>query len=103
MHGTTTSAAEITNVSKHCLWILVGDEELAVPFSDFPWFKNATIAQLADVQHPTADHLYWPQLDLDISLESIRSPKDFPLVSSYLARTAKTSSFTPEKSCWKTS
>ena len=81
MHGTTTLAAEVTNVSTHCLWLLLGDEELVLPFADFPWFKKATIEQLSDVQHPTEDHLYWPQLDVDLSVESIRRPQAFPLVA----------------------
>ena len=82
MHGTVTLGAEITNVSIHCFWLLLGDEELAVPFTDFPWFKKATIEQLSDVQRPTEDHLYWPQLDVvDLSVESIRNPESFPLVS----------------------
>jgi Protein of unknown function (DUF2442) len=81
MHGTSTLGVEVTNVSGHCFWLLLGDEELAVPFSEFPWFKKATIEQLADVQRPTEDHLYWPQLDIDLSVASIRDPQSFPLLS----------------------
>lgn len=81
MPGIVTSAVEVTNVSTHCFWLLLGDEELAVPFADFPWFKQATIGQLADVERPSADHLYWPQLDVDLSVQSIRDPAAFPLVS----------------------
>ena len=81
MLGTVTLEAEVTNISPHGLWLLLGDEELAVPFSDFPWFKKATIEQLSDVQRPTPDHLYWPQLDVDLSVESIRRPENFPLAS----------------------
>ena len=81
MHRTVTLGAEVTNVSTHCFWLLVGDEELAVPFTEFPWFKKATFEQLSDVQRPTEDHLYWPQLDVDLSVESIRRPESFPLVS----------------------
>jgi hypothetical protein len=81
MLGTTTLAAEVTNVSTHCFWLLLGEEELAVPYSEFPWFKQATIEQLSDVQRPTHEHLYWPQLDVDLSIESIRHPEKFPLVS----------------------
>lgn len=81
MHGTVTLSVEVTNVSKHCFWLLLGDEELAVSFADFPWFKKATIEQLSDVQRPTEDHLYWPRLDIDLSVESIRNPEKFPLVS----------------------
>ena len=85
MLGTITLGAEVTNVSKHCFWLLLEDEELAVPFSEFPWFKKATIEQLADVQRPTEDHLYWPQLDVDLSVDSIRNPDNFPLVSASAA------------------
>jgi hypothetical protein len=81
MPGTITLAAEVTNVSTHCFWLLLDDEELAVPFIDFPWFKKATIEQLSEVQRPSIDHLYWPQLDVDLSVESIRQPENFPLVS----------------------
>lgn len=81
MPGTVTLAAEVTHVSKHGFWLLLGDEELAVPFTEFPWFKKATIEQLSEVQRPTEDHLYWPQLDVDLSVESIRKPESFPLVS----------------------
>ena len=81
MPGTVTSVVEVTNVSVHGFWLLVGGEELAVPFADFPWFKKATIEQLSDVQRPAENHLYWPQLDIDLSVESIRNPAAFPLLS----------------------
>lgn len=81
MHGTITSAAEVTHVSKHGFWLLLGNEELLLPFDKFPWFKHATIEQLSAVEWPTADHLYWPQLDVDLSVSSIRAPDDFPLMS----------------------
>ena len=81
MLGNPTSVAEVTHVSKHGLWLLLDAEELLVPFEHFPWFKKATIEQLSDVQWPTLNHLYWPQLDIDLSVESIRDPAAFPLAS----------------------
>ena len=81
MHGTVTSVAEVTHVSKHGFWLLLDSEELLVPFEQFPWFKKATIEQLSEVLWPTPDHLYWPQLDTDLSVQSIRDPAAFPLVS----------------------
>jgi len=81
MPGIVTSGVEVTNVSLHGFWLLLGDEELPVSFAQFPWFKKATIEQLLDVQRPTENHLFWPQLDVDLSVESIRDPSAFPLVS----------------------
>lgn len=82
MPGISTSQAEVTNISKHGFWLLLDDEELLVPFEHFPWFKKATVEQLSDVERPTQNHLYWPQLDADLSVESIRDPSAFPLISS---------------------
>jgi hypothetical protein len=79
--GKSTSTAEVTNVSKHGFWILLGNEELFVPFSQFPWFKDALVSQLLNVEWPQPHHLYWPDLDVDLAVESIRDPEKFPLVS----------------------
>ncbi len=81
MHGTTTSAPEVTHVSKHGFWLLLGDEELLLSFEDFPWFRKATIEQLLQLEWPTPGHLYWPQLDIDVSVASIRDPASFPLLA----------------------
>ena len=81
MPGTSTSAAEVTHVSRHCFWLLLDGEELLLPFADFPWFRKASIEQLCDVQRPTPEHLYWPQLDVDLAVESVRNPGAFPLVA----------------------
>jgi uncharacterized protein DUF2442 len=79
--GTSILDAEVTNVSKHGFWLLLGDEELFVSFSEFPWFKNAPISKLTHVERPVPHHLYWPDLDIDLAVESIRHPEQFPLVS----------------------
>ena len=82
MSGTIISEPEVTHVSRHGCWISLGNEELLLSFYQFPWFRKASIEQLSHVQWPSADHLYWPDLDVDLSVASIRSPGDFPLVAS---------------------
>jgi hypothetical protein len=59
MLGKRTSGAEVTNVSRHGFWLL-------------------------DVEWPQPHHLYWPDLDVDIAVESIRHPEKFPLISKKL-------------------
>lgn len=80
MHGTIISAPEVTNISRHGFWLLLGDEELLLPFEQFPWFRSATVEQITHVERPSPDHLYWPSLDVDLAVESIRRPEAFPLV-----------------------
>ncbi len=79
--GTSTSEIEVTNISKHGFWILLKDRELFLPFSEFPWFKEAAVEQILDVEWPSPRHLYWPGLDIDLSVDSIEDPEDYPLIS----------------------
>ena len=81
MLGQSTSAVEVTNVSTHGFWLLLDDEELFVPFAEFPWFREAPIGKLTNIERPAPHHLYWPTLDIDLAVASIRHPAEFPLVS----------------------
>ncbi|MEI6430220.1 MAG: DUF2442 domain-containing protein [Pseudanabaena sp. ELA607] len=79
--GTDISQVEVTNISPHGLWLLLNNEELFLPFSEFPWFRDATISKIFNVELPSPNHLYWSDLDIDISVKSIRNPEQFPLFS----------------------
>lgn len=79
--GKRISQVEVTNVSKHGFWLLIGDRERFVPFQQFPWFRDASIGYLLNVRLPSSHHLYWSDLDVDIALESLDHPERFPLVS----------------------
>lgn len=79
--GKSTLAAEVTNVSPHGLWILLDERELFAAFTHFPWFRDATIAQLTLVERPSPNHLYWPALDIDLAVDSLDNPAAYPLVS----------------------
>jgi hypothetical protein len=83
--GRGTSAVEVGNVSRHGFWLLIGEREHFVRFSEFPWFRDATIAELTNIEMPSAHHLYWPKLDVDLAVESIDHPERYPLISGTLA------------------
>jgi hypothetical protein len=91
MLGKNTSGAEVTNISKHGFWLFVADEELFVPFKAFPWFKEASVSEILNVEWPQRHHLYWPDLDVDLDIESIRQPEKFPLISKVSRLTRRSS------------
>ena len=89
--GKSTSGAEVTNISGHGFWLLMADEELFVAFKEFPWFKDASVSEILNVEWPQPHHLYWPALDVDVAVESIRHPEKFPLISKELSLTRRSS------------
>ena len=79
--GTSISKVEVLNVSPHGFWLLVNEREHFLAFEDFPWFRGATLQQLFAIELLHGDHLYWPELDVDLDLERIQHPEKFPLVA----------------------
>jgi hypothetical protein len=79
--GSNISGPEVRDVSRHGVHLRVGREELFLAFENFPWFRQAPIDKVRHVEQPSPEHLFWPDLDIDLSIESIRHPEQFPLVS----------------------
>lgn len=79
--GKSTSIVEVTNVSKHGFWLFFDKQERFLAFEHFPWFRDVSIGQLCNVELLHSHHLYWPDLDIDLAVESIDHPERFPLVS----------------------
>jgi hypothetical protein len=81
LRGRRTSAVEVTNVSGRGFSLTLDGRTLFLALEQFPFFRDATIGQLCNVQRPHAGHLHWPDLDVDLSEDSIERPDLFPLVS----------------------
>ena len=77
--GNATLEVEVTNISSHGVWLLAGDKELFMPYDEFPWFKGVPIENVLNVEEPTPGHYYWPDLDVDIGIDTIEHPDRFPL------------------------
>ena len=76
--GTGTSAV-VTDISPDGIWLLYGDEELFMPFDEFPWFKKASVEQILNVVEELPGTFHWPDLDIDLGRDSIRNPDHYPL------------------------
>ncbi len=79
--GTGTSPIEVTNISAHGLWLLVNQTEYFLAYSDFPWFRQAKLDDILKVELHHGEHFYWPQLDVDLSLDCVLHPEKYPRVS----------------------
>jgi len=72
-------SVDVSHISQHGIWLLVGGREMFLSYKDFPWFKDASVSAVLNVQLPQPNHLYLPDLDIDLSVESIKDPEQFPL------------------------
>ncbi len=79
--GKNISRPEVTNISEHGFWIFLNDREYFLAFEQFPWFRDVKVRQIANVELWHGDHLYWPELDVDLSINIIEHPEKYKLVA----------------------
>jgi len=79
--GKSISRPEITNISEHGFWIFFEGNEYFLPFGQFPWFKNANVQQISEVELWHGNHLYWPELDVDLSINIIEHPERYKFIA----------------------
>jgi len=74
------SDCEVTDITKNGFWLIINNKELFISFNIFPMFKTVSIADIFIVEYYPPDHLRWENLDIDIELNSLVTPDDYPLV-----------------------
>jgi hypothetical protein len=79
-HGRSISRVEIQGVSNHGIWLYAAGAEYFLSYESYPWFRDATIGQIYNVEFLFGAHLRWPDLDIDLELEALKHPENYPLV-----------------------
>ena len=78
--GARISSVEVQGVLKNGVWLLVQGREYFLPFILYPWFKKAGRSAVQRVKLLHGRHLYWPALDVDVEVESLKHPNRYPLM-----------------------
>ncbi|MCK5058601.1 MAG: DUF2442 domain-containing protein [Candidatus Aminicenantes bacterium] len=78
--GIGTSEVEVMNISIHGLWLYIKGKEYFIPYEEYPWFKDARMSEIHDIQLLHGSHLYWPKLDVDLSVDCLKNPDNYPLM-----------------------
>ncbi|HSX38561.1 MAG TPA: DUF2442 domain-containing protein [Chlamydiales bacterium] len=69
------------NITRFGLWLCLHDEEFFLTYEEYPFFKNAAIPDIYDVELQHETHLYWPTLDVDLNVAILKNPHHFPLIA----------------------
>jgi hypothetical protein len=78
--GVNTSHVEVTNIDQFGFWLLIRDREYFLPYEDYPWFRKASVDQILHVELLYGEHLHWPDLEVDLSVEILDAADSFPLI-----------------------
>jgi len=87
--GKITSKVEVQNISTFGVWLYAAGKEFFLPYERHPWFKDATVGEITNVQFLFEHHLHWPDLDVDLDIDSLQHPEKYPLVAKHTPRRKK--------------
>jgi len=77
--GTNTLTNSVTNIASFGFWFLCDGKEYFVSFKDYPAFKKASVDSIFNVKQISPKQFYWEDLDVDIEIDALEKPEDFPL------------------------
>ncbi len=70
---------EVREVNEQGVCLVLGQVEYLLRFEDFPWFREATFAEISNVESMGEEGLHWPDLDLHLHLDALSHPERFPV------------------------
>jgi hypothetical protein len=73
------TSIKVLGVSPFGLWLLAENEEFFLSFEEFPWFKSAPVDAIFNVEKQGRFGFCWPDLDVDLTLDGIKHPENYPL------------------------
>lgn len=74
------NTVEISNISPFGIWILLNDTEYFIDYNDYPYFQNASIRDISNVEVDFSKNLHWNNLDIDIEFDAIENPEKYQLM-----------------------
>ena len=60
--------------------ITVQGQDYFLSYNRVPWLRDARISSVLNVRMSGARSIEWPELDVDIEVESLRHPERYPLI-----------------------
>jgi hypothetical protein len=77
--GTSTSVIEVVQIDSHGFWLHIKGMEYFLSYDLFPWFREAKINEILNVELLHGQHLYWPELDVDLSMDILSNTEKYKL------------------------
>lgn len=77
--GSSTSASVLMINAQGIMLSVLGNDYF-LSYNRIPWMKDAPISSVLNVQMSGSEAIEWPDLDVDLEIESLRPPERYPLV-----------------------
>lgn len=74
------TTASVLMINNQGIMISVAGNDYFLSYNRVPWLKDATVRNNLNIKMSGKDTVEWPDLDVDLEVESLKYPERYPLV-----------------------
>ena len=78
--NTYDTLVNVLMINSQGIMLNVGGNDYFVSYNRLPWMKDATVKSVLNVQMAGKNAIEWPDLDVDLEIDSLTHPERYPLV-----------------------
>lgn len=78
--NTRSTSASVLMINAQGIMLSVLGNDYFVSYNRLPWMKDASIKSVLNVQMSGNDAIEWPDLDVDLEIDSLKHPERYPLI-----------------------
>ena len=79
-NNSVSTLASVLMINAQGIMLSVQGNDYFLSYNRIPWMQDAPIRSVLNVQMSGADAIEWPDLDVDLEIDSLRHPERYPLV-----------------------
>ena len=78
--NTSSTSVSVLMINAQGIMLSVQGNDYFLSYNRIPWMQDAPIRSVLNVQMSGTRAIEWPDLDVDLEIESLRHPERYPLV-----------------------
>jgi Protein of unknown function (DUF2442) len=79
-NGVVISGVEVVQITPFGLWLDIDGKEYYLDYENYPWFKKSIVQSICNIERDSIGNLHWPDLDVDLEMDSLKNPEEYPLI-----------------------
>ena len=76
----SSTSASVLMINAQGILLSVLGNDYFLSYNRIPWMQDAPIRSVLNVQMSSSRAIEWPDLDVDLEIESLRHPERYPLI-----------------------
>lgn len=79
-NNTKNTSVSVLMINSQGIMISVLGNDYFISYNRLPWMKDAAVRSVLNVRMSGNDAIEWPDLDVDLEIDSLKHPERYPLI-----------------------